>query len=400
MLVVLIILAAILFYAWVVYPVLVMGLGRPKLAAHSAPPTARTEEFPAVAILFSAHNEEAVIRQRLENLAELDYPVDRLHVYVGVDGGTDRTAEIATAWAAGHANVSLVVSPENHGKMAMLKRLAGLVKTADSGAEYTERMLLFTDANTMFRKDAVTILMAQFRDERVGGVCGRLVFLGGGRSEDGTDEPVYWDFETRLKIAESALVSCLGANGAIYAIRERLFPVEIPDNTIVDDFVIGMKVCEQGTRMVYESGAVATEELPVTVEDEWRRRVRIGTGAYQALTLCWRCLLPRHGMLAWIFWSHKVLRWLTPHLVILLVASGCWVVAEWVRSASASVVNLAGIGLAIVLVLGFMVCWGSRWGRKGFKLVSYFIVMQAALFFGFLRFCRGNLKGGWERTAR
>jgi hypothetical protein len=222
----------------------------------------------------------------------------------------------------------------------------------------------------------------------------------------GTDESSYWNLETRLKGAESALDSCLGANGAIYAIRAGLFPAHFPDNTIIDDFVIGMKVREQGQRLVYEPAAVATEELPATVEAEWRRRVRIGAGAYQALALCWRCLLPRYGVFAWMFWSHKVLRWFTPHL---LVAGGgllsCLVVrllsqdAEAPPSSASQQLSNLTTGFLLLLALVSAV-WLSKRGRKGLKLLGYFLTMQAALFAGFLRFCKGNLRGTWQRTER
>src|SRR6185503_6079299 len=110
-----------------------------------------------------------------------------------------------------------------------------------------------------------------------------------------TDESVYWKFETWLKTRESELDSCLGANGAIYAIRARLFWASIPPNTIIDDFVIGMKVREQGYRMLYEPRAIALEELPPEVAHEWKRRVRIGAGDYQAIRLCRACLSPSFG---------------------------------------------------------------------------------------------------------
>jgi cellulose synthase/poly-beta-1,6-N-acetylglucosamine synthase-like glycosyltransferase len=502
-----IVVMGVLIYTWLVYPGVVLWLGR-RVAAHSAPPAAEAKPLPVIAILFSAHNEESVILQRLENLAALDYPADRLIVLAGIDGGSDRTAEIALAWARSHPTVHVVVSPENHGKTAMLKRLVErgellgcsvdkLLSESPEGSlsSATKQLnnlttplpslplLVFTDANTFFAPDALRRLVAPFADPAVGGVCGRLVFLppkGAGEllgcsvdkllsespaspgellgcsvdkllSESpagslllastteqpnnlttsrasgslssttkqpgnsttvssagtgGTDESSYWNLETRLKGAESALDSCLGANGAIYAIRAGLFPAHFPDNTIIDDFVIGMKVREQGQRLVYEPAAVATEELPATVEAEWRRRVRIGAGAYQALALCWRCLLPRYGVFAWMFWSHKVLRWFTPHL---LVAGGgllsCLVVrllsqdAEAPPSSASQQLSNLTTGFLLLLALVSAV-WLSKRGRKGLKLLGYFLTMQAALFAGFLRFCKGNLRGTWNRTER
>jgi cellulose synthase/poly-beta-1,6-N-acetylglucosamine synthase-like glycosyltransferase len=478
-----------------------------------------------VAILFSAHNEAAVILKRLENLAQLDYPADRLQVFAGIDGGSDNTAEIALAWAQSHPNVHVVVSETNHGKTAMLKRLVRTVEEGIlprrhpaspgntvlrraggdterekereccgnfvhgntvakipatlSGGIWKERgevqqatpLLVFTDANTFFAPDALMNLVAPFEDPEVGGVCGKLVFekqksevrsqkseCGGMPGEKeiierhdsdppprrvagisdsvprilntrniefsslsqssstsvvkssplgGTDEPVYWNLETSLKSSESSWDSCLGANGAIYAMRPELFWAEIPDNTIIDDFVLGMKVREQGFRMVFEPTAVATEDLPATVPDEWRHRVRIGAGAFQALTLCRACLSPRYGRFALFFWSHKVLRWFTPHLAVVAGMLLSCQVAELLggnpKVSQFSALNNQQLNnpttLSILVGILLLVLLTPP-GRKALKLLAYFVTMQAALFVGFLKYCKGGLKGTWERTER
>ncbi len=402
-----ILIVLVLAYTWLVYPALMLWLGTRRARSQVAVALRATEEPartavgppPPVIILFSAHNEEAIVVPRLANLEAVDYPADRVQVRVGVDGGTDRTAVLAQGWAAAHPNVTAIVAEQNRGKMAMLKRLV----REGGGEEAT--LLVFTDANTMFDPDALRRLVAPFEDPAVGGVCGRLVLEHGASGQ--TDERAYWDTESRLKEAESTLDSCLGANGAIYAIRGGLFDGDTPDNTIVDDFVIGMKVREQGFRMVFEPRAVAREELPPAVSDEWRRRVRIGAGAYQAMALCRRCLAPRYGTFAWVFWSHKVLRWFTPHLMLVALGlAGAW---GWAQCSVFSVQGrgLAGIGVVAggIAVLGVILCVEltlrpAARVAKPIRLAVYFFTMQVALFVGFIRFCRGGLTGTWERTER
>ena len=169
---------------------------------------------------------------------------------------------------------------------------------------------------------------------------------------------------------------------------------------IIDDFVIGMKGREQGFRMVFEPAAVAREDLPESVRDEWRRRIRIGAGAYQALTLCRSCLSPRFGRFSWIFWSHKVLRWFTPHLLCVVCGITLWMVIKWVMAEEGWVLNLTGVAVAFAILGGLLLY--DAWSRftKLADLMYYFIAMQVALLFGFFRFCRGNLSGKWERTER
>lgn len=481
--VIVVVLLALLLYAWVGYPLLLAAVAASRSKVES--PRSK-DEPPRVAVLFAAHNEEGCIQQRLANL--LDTPIlpysdlsrhssegttadTSIQIHVGLDGCTDRSGQIANEFAKDHPNVHVHEFEERRGKAAVLKDLvkASAAKcsvfsvqssgtenegsTADSDLRPSTfdcrppaDIIVFTDANAEFRPDALEKLVGHFADPQIGGVCGRLILsnaeCGGQKTEDRgqrtedkgcktptlrhshtpipssshSDERTYWEWERRLKARESAVDSCLGANGAIYAIRRELFPTGIPDNTIIDDFVIGMKVREQGRRMVYEPDAVAEEELP-EVEREWRRRVRIGAGDFQALSICRKCLHPRYGKFAWMFWSHKVLRWLTGHCVLLLVISAAAQVALADKSDSLLVIRLpsapilpyphtpilvlafAGIFL-LCAVVGRLLRHSRSSLARPFRLCDHFLTMQAALFVGFLHFCRGDLKGYWDRTPR
>jgi len=395
----------LLLYAWVGYPLALALLVR----LHPRPrrPAARaTAPLPSlVHVLIAAFNEEDVIAGRVRNLQSIDAAGARLRVYIGTDGCTDRTAAMARLAIGDDPRFTVHPFPANRGKVAVLRDLVAIAR--GQGASLSKpQLLVFTDANTEFAPAALTRLIAPFADPAIGAVCGRLVFRAG-TGGTGVEENAYWRFETRLKMWESALDSCLGANGAIYALRPELFWAVIPENTIVDDLVIGMRVRAAGYRVVYEATAVATEELPTT-RSEWGRRVRIGAGDYQALWLCRACLLPRYGWFAWCFLSHKVLRWFTPHLLALLVlvaSASLWTAASpstlavWVLSAAGGALAAAGLGRL----------WSPRAARPPtglgrlqalLRLTDHFLTMQAALLAGFVRFCRGNLGGAWRRTPR
>jgi cellulose synthase/poly-beta-1,6-N-acetylglucosamine synthase-like glycosyltransferase len=416
----------VLIYAWLGYPLILRIVAgrvrtsrKPASLAHAAPPAAPT----SVAVLFSAHNEQQHIDGRIGNLVELDYPVDRAAILVGVDGADDATAQLARNWSDKDPRVRVIEVAERRGKAAMLK---DLVRT--SGAD----ILILTDANTVFRRDAVSRLIEPFNDSRIGGVCGRLVFtrqcnpqpLSAAilpcsetpvlRNSLPPPESAYWRWETELKQRESCVDSCLGANGAIYALRRDLFWGELPDNTIIDDFVLGMKVREQGFRMIYEPAAIADEEFPAVTAHEWGRRTRIGAGGFQALVFCRRCLLPRYGAFAWMLWSHKVLRWFTAHLMLaaLLPAvlhlgqgfkdGGISGVLEW-SYAPAVLTLLTWLGIVGAVGLNRLAALPplpGKWLPRFLELTDHFMTMQTALLVGFFRFCRGNLKGYWERTPR
>jgi cellulose synthase/poly-beta-1,6-N-acetylglucosamine synthase-like glycosyltransferase len=387
---VILVIHALLLYGWVLFPALLFYFSRRR----TAPEYDYDESAaPAVTVVLSAYNEEDNIAARIRNLRRLDYPQERLRVLIGIDGSQDDTAEEARAAAAGARNIMILEFPENRGKVAVLRDLVARAQQDGGDGE----ILIFTDANSKFAPDALQRLIAPFADPGIGAVCGKLLFV---RPERGsTEENVYWRLENWLKAKESVIDSCLGANGAIYAIRSPLFWSAIPSNTVIDDFVIAMKVREQNFRIIYEPRALATEALPSKVHHEWTRRVRIGAGDFQALRLCRACLKPSFGSFAWIFWSHKVLRWFTPHLIL----AGSLLV---IRASAKPGERLGWLFLAVYGAVGAAMLLGRRSGlRKGyapklFRACHYMVILQAAIFAGFLRFCRGNLEGRWQRTAR
>ncbi len=390
-----VILIVVLIYIWVGYPVIV------QLVAGVNKNNGEMSELGqqrSVAIILAAYNEESCLGERLENLLALEYPAELIMIYVGLDGCDDGSAEIVNDVAENIKRVRVHDFSERRGKVAVLK---DLVKHAaeDMG---NDGVLVFTDANSMFRADALNRMLFYFDDSEIGGVCGRLVFLEEDsknvKKESATAESSYWGWETKLKMAESSIDSCLGANGAIYAMRAELFWRELPDNSLIDDFVIGMKIRAQGKRVIYEPLAVAEELLPAE-SAEWGRRVRIGAGGYQALGLCGECLLPKYGKFAWMFWSHKVLRWFTPHILLILFGVMLYLIYTMMNG-RVWILPLCVCGV-LVFSFGLYSLQNSKLRiAKPLLLLSRFFVMQAALFVGFLRYCRGGLQGYWVRTPR
>ena len=365
--------AGAIVYSYAIYPLL---LALATARRRESPP--EPSPWPSVSVIISVYNEEKHITQRIENLLALDYPHDKLEILIGSDGSTDRTNELVGQLP--DARVKLHAFEPRGGKPGVLNRLVPQARG---------EFLVFSDANAMFAPDALRKLTRHFADPHIGGVCGRLV-LHGEHSE--TDEGPYWKLETYLKTRESALDSCLGANGAIYAIRKSCWP-GIPDNTFVDDFVIGMRVREQGVRVVYDTEAVATEELPQSIGHEMTRRIRIGAGDFQALFLCWRSLLPWRGFHSIAFWSHKVLRWFTPFLMIAALVSNV-ALASHPFFAVLLAVQLAFYTLALVGT--FM----RRRKMVAFSAPHYFVIINLALLFGFFRFITGTQQVAWKRTVR
>jgi len=341
------------------------------------------DQLPSVSVVVSAYNEEAVIGERISNLIGLNYPPNKLEIIIASDGSTDRTCAIAEEFLS-YPQVRLLRFETNRGKAATINEAIALS---------LGEVLVLSDANTKFDKDAVTFLVeALTLDRSTVAVCGklRLIDQNGSQNVDG----IYWRYENWIKTNESRIGALLGANGAIYAVRSDQY-VPIPNNTIVDDFTIPLLIkLRHGGHIVYEEKAIATEKTPENIGDEFSRRIRIGVGAYQSLGLLWPLLLPRYGVTALAFFSHKVLRWITPFLMLLMAM----LVLIGISAPFFQVVLLLTCALLLGVALDSVI--GKNGGSKLGRILSMFVKMNAALFVGFVKWLTTTQTGTWSRTKR
>jgi len=366
---------SLLVYSYFVYPILLKLLVTPKKIKLQT-----LSEYPSVDIIIAAYNEESCIKARIENALQQNYQGD-INIFVASDGSADKTGEIITNFT--DPRVKAFDFPENRGKISVLNDLI-----SQSTADY----LVLTDANTEFKEDAVDILIRSFSG-KVGAVSGELILEtdDGNQNQDG----LYWRYEQLLKKYESALGGLLGANGAIYAIKRELY-IPLPKDTVVDDFCIVMNVKKQGYQVLYNDLAIATEEIAPSLKEEYGRRVRIGVGNYKAFMVNLWALSPFQGWFSLCYWSHKVLRWFAPHLMLIIFFTNFMLIGT-------PLYLLLFIGQTIFYAIGLH---GQRKIDKGEQvnkivaIVSFFLSMNIALGQGFLKFLNGHKSGGWQRTAR
>ncbi|WP_445428844.1 glycosyltransferase family 2 protein [Alishewanella sp. HL-SH05] len=366
---------SLLLYTYVLYPILLKYLAKP-----TKPQPQTLKHWPDVDVILSAFNEELCITQRLENLLAQDYP-GNLHILVASDGSSDNTAVLIKAF--NDERITPYCFEENRGKIAVLNDLV-----ANAKADY----LVLTDANTEFVPDAIRQLILSFTPD-IGAVCGELhlVTEGGNQNSDG----LYWRYEQFLKRQESTLGALLGANGAIYAIKRKLYQ-PLAANTVVDDFCIVMNIKKQHYNIVYNEKAVAYEEVAPSLQDEFGRRVRIGLGNYRAFSSTLWALSPTQGLFSLCYWSHKVLRWFAPHLMLLALICNMLLI----NSPLYLTLFVGQITFYAIAVIGtYQINKGAK-VSKLIQIISFFSSMNLALAFGFVRFIRNNERGGWKRTAR
>jgi len=283
---------AIMLYAYLGYPLLLVAFGRVRRPR----PILRSEARPTVTVVVAAWNEEAIIGEKTANTLTQDYPADRLDLVVVSDGSTDRTDAIVEEHAGQSRRVRLLHTKGRQGKSVALN--IGVPAT-------TGEIVVLTDANAMFRKEAVAQLVRPFGDPRVGAVSGQLCYRPGEGLKEG--EGFYWRYEQRVKRAESALASLLGANGSIYAIRRELFRPLRPRD--VNDFVIPYWALLQRRAVILEEDAISYEEAAPSLWGEYRRKVRIMARAIPTMiSLLWPTLARGRVFLLWQLISHKLLR--------------------------------------------------------------------------------------------
>ena len=287
---------AVLAYALVGFPVLVAV--RAWLFSQPLKLAAQPTELPTVSILIAAYNEEACIAQKLDYLLACDYPHEKLEIVVVSDGSKDRTNEIVNNYPAN--NVTLV-AVDRLGKAGALNAAA---------PQLSGEIMVFTDANSMFARDALRQLVRPFGDPQVGAVAGDQRYLKSnaeGETAASSGERGYWNYDRWLKRLQSRAGNATSATGAIYAIRRTLFR-GAPEG-VTDDFAISTDVIEQGHRLFFAARAIAYEPVAKSSQVEFGRKVRVMSRGFRSVLLRWRLLNPfRHGFYALQLFSHKVLR--------------------------------------------------------------------------------------------
>lgn len=257
---------------------------------------------PFVSMIVAAYNEEKFIEKKLINCLELDYPSDKIEFLFVTDGSTDKTPEIIKKYSEIYPNIKLFHQSERQGKLKAVNRIVPFTKG---------EILIFSDANSFYNREAIKYLVRPFQFEKIGCVAGEKIVV----SKDGKleAEGLYWKYESFLKKLDSEIYSIVGAAGEIFAIRKDLF-LELPENTINEDFVLTMNIAAKGYRVIYEPNAYAIEEPTKSIFEEFKRRIRISTGGLQAISLLKNLFnIRKYKFLSFQFISHRILRWtITP----------------------------------------------------------------------------------------
>lgn len=336
---------------------------------------------PTVAVLLAAYNEADVIAKKIKTTLETRYPHHLLEMWVGSDCSTDGTDEIVKKLQEEHKNLHLVRMENRTGKPQIINQLREKAQA---------EILILTDADTFFNPDTIEELLKPFGQQRVGAVQGNIVSEIARTTDITAQEVAFNSREMRVKAGEATHGAVMGAHGAICAVRNRLYK-PTPQGFITDDFYLFLTQIEQGYEIAFAPDALATMPVDGEAKVQFNRKVRISVGNFQSLLRFKHLLLPKHGFVAYAFFSHKVLRWFGPFFLLAMFYLHYWlhvIFGAWLSLTFYLHVALYALALLDrmfpVLPFGPLRYW------------RHFLEMNLALLMGFFKFLRGSQSSAWN----
>ena len=380
-----------LVYTYLLYPLLMRLLARTTPCVAGEP----LKEWPEVTVLMSVYNEELVLRDKLESLAGSDYPTGKWRCLVGSDASTDGSVAILQDYAARDSRFEVFAFEERRGKPGVINDLAD--KALHRLGQREDHVFLLTDANVLLMPDTLRKLVRHFTRADIAVVDANM--HSGATKEAGISrsEQQYISREVSLKHHEGKVWGTMvGPFGGCYALRTTYW-TPVPSRFLVDDFYLTMRALERGGKAINDLEAVCVETVTHDVWVEFRRKSRISAGNFQNLATFAHTLFPPWTPLAFVFFSHKILRWLGPVFILAMLAGGFLLS----RSTSWGLLlfwSLTGSILALPLADCLLQRLKLHW--LPLRSASYFLAMNAALLHGFFKYLKGIKSNVWERTKR
>ena len=381
----------IVFYAYIGYGILLFFIIRiRRMLGYSALKDEHPEYEPEVTLFIAAYNEKDFVAEKIRNSRELEYPPEKLHMVWVTDGSDDGTPDLLRQYEG----VEVYHLPGRSGKIGAMNRGMKFVKTP---------IVVFCDANTMLGRESIRRIVRMFSDPKVGCVSGeKRIFSKDKDAAAGAGEGLYWKYESALKKWDAELYSVVGAAGELFAIRTELYQ-EVERDTLLDDFIISLRVAQNGYTIQYDPEAYAIETASANVKEELKRKIRISAGGIQSVIRL-RSLLNifKYKTLSFQYISHRVLRWtLAPLSLLFLVPTGL------ILAINEGIFSFGFYSLLFWMQVLFycsaLLGWYLENKSMRVKLLFvpyYFFIMNLSVFLGFRRFLKGSQSVNWERAKR
>lgn len=375
-----------IFYSYLFYPLVLWVLALFTLKKNKDEES--NEDWPTVALLVAAYNEEDYVDAKVQNSLELDYPADKIQFIWVTDGSTDATNQLLEKYSRMH----VLFQPERMGKVHAMNRAMKQVTTDIS---------IFSDGNTLLSKETVKEIALAFRNKNVGCVAGEKRILVSERDDAASaGEGWYWKYESWVKNLDSKVGSCVGAAGELFAVRTSLF-YEVPTDTLLDDFVISLNIAMKGYRIAYTPKAFAMEKASASIGEEMKRKIRIAAGSFQVLKRQTGLLnFIKYKLLSWQFISHKVFRWVViPLAMVLIIPLNVFLARYSLNAELYKVTGILQLSFYGIVLLGYLL--KDKKVALGFVFIPYYFFMANwAMWRGFFRYLQKKQSVQWERAKR
>lgn len=366
-------------YVYIGYPILLFVLT--KLKTHKT--VNKADIYPKISMFVSCYNEQDVIEKKIQDCLALDYPKDKIEFVFISDGSEDQTDEI--------------IKQHSDKGIRLIRQEGRLGKTSGLNLAMSQtesEIVVFSDANAMYDSQAIKKLVRNFNDEQVGYVVGAALYTDGNDNSAASSENAYWEYEMALKKMETQLHSVVGGDGAIYAIRRKLFiTLERED---INDFVNPLQIIAQGYRGIFEPEAKCYEETAGDFEKEGNRKERIVNRSFRGLMKVKEVMNPfKTGIYSLEIISHKLLRWLIPVFFFSAALGSIYL-------------SLAGVYIFhIITLLGLsflcLALYGQSQAQKHIENIQplfyypyYFMLVNIKSLFGIIAALRGNIQVTWS----
>jgi cellulose synthase/poly-beta-1,6-N-acetylglucosamine synthase-like glycosyltransferase len=366
--------AILLFYVYVGYAGLLA-----LIASFTRRPKPAQDFFPSLTMLIAAYNEEASIGRKIEQTLALAYPKDKLEILVLSDGSNDRTDEIVKSFQT--QAVRLLRIEDRQGK----------THAQNEGVKAARgEVLVFSDATTVYDRNALLFLAANYKDHRVGAVSGRYEYVDPtGASPTGQGQIAFWSYENVIKMLQSRIKTVTGCCGCIYSLRRELYTA-LP-NDVISDLTQALFVVRQGYRVVFEHRARAFEETTTSSAEEFAMRTRVVTRGMRGVLSVPELLVPwKYPWISFQLVSHKVLRWMVPLFLVLLFLSN----ALLLNSPLLRAVFAMQLGFYVLTGLAAVLPLQKVW--KPLNIPLYFCTLNAAALVSFVDLFKGRKYVVWE----
>jgi cellulose synthase/poly-beta-1,6-N-acetylglucosamine synthase-like glycosyltransferase len=371
-------------HSYLIYPFIMLRLGTRKKAL--VDPESTLPQNTKIEILFAAYNEESVIEEKIRSSLSPSIRAENLSLRIGTDNCSDQTDSIIRSLQKEYPNLRHKVFTQRTGKSGIINHLV-----EESDADY----LILTDANIIFNEQTIEQLIGPLLSKDVGIVGGNIIYQTFEDKGISKQENIYLQLENRIKLAESQLFGAtMGVEGGCYAIKRNLFP-QIPPLFFMEDFYVSLYLIEKGYKVLFNPDAQCFEDISVNPDEEFKRKVRISIGNFQNLNRFKSLIFKKFNPIGFAFSSHKVLRWLTPFLLIFLFVSSLSL------SYSMPVYGWFSALYFLILSLGLLgILFSHYQSVKWLKYPGHFLYMNLALLKGFFVYLKGVKSNVWQPTSR